>query len=64
MATTAVCLNQDCAEFDVAKDFSTLPPGWSAPVYCGACGDPIDISGVDVPPPAPRRGRAPAEVDE
>lgn len=49
MATTAACLNAECSEYEVPKDFSTMPPGWTDPVYCGMCGDVIDISGLGGP---------------
>lgn len=38
---TASCTNHECAEFGVAKDMSTVPPGWTDPIWCGQCGQEI-----------------------
>lgn len=46
VSTTAQCDNPDCSEFEVPKDMQFLPPGYTDPVFCGVCGDVIDVSGV------------------
>lgn len=55
MATTAACANEECPEFGVPKDMRFLPPDYPDPVFCGACGDVIDVSDVELPPdPEPK----------
>lgn len=50
MAQTAQCEHQECPEFEVPKNMEFLPPDYTDPVYCGACGNVIDISDLQPEP--------------
>jgi hypothetical protein len=40
---TAACANPACPEQGVEKDLSLMPAGYTEPVFCGECGEEIEV---------------------
>lgn len=40
---SGTCQTPDCSEYQVAKDYTNLPPGFR-PVLCGICNVEIEIT--------------------